>query len=115
LAALPELKDVSPNADLSTANVGEPGVTTPEMDAQVRTILERHHASFLGDGNAVPAPARGVICDLDVGDAKPIAQRSRQVPTHLLDKVFALIKKLLETGLIEYSHSDWAWPIVIVM
>ncbi|KAJ8542636.1 hypothetical protein ON010_g12174 [Phytophthora cinnamomi] len=61
LAALPELKDLSPKADLSTANIGEPGITTAEMKSQVRIILERHHPSFLGNGNAVPTPARGVV------------------------------------------------------
>ncbi|KAE8969432.1 hypothetical protein PR001_g27503 [Phytophthora rubi] len=115
LAALPELRDLSPEADLSTADVGVPGVTTPEMDAQIHTILERHHGSFLGDGNAVPTPARGVICDLDVGDAQPVAQRSRPIRPEHLQKVYDLLKKLLETKLVEYSDSQWASPIVIVM
>ncbi|KAJ8525084.1 hypothetical protein ON010_g16031 [Phytophthora cinnamomi] len=61
LAALPELKDLSPKADLSTANIGEHGITTAEMESQVRIILERHHSSLLGNGNAVPTPARGRI------------------------------------------------------
>lgn len=114
LAALPELRDLSPNADLTKANVGEPGETTPEMNAQLQKSLERHHGSFLGDGNAVPAPAKGVVCDLDVGEANPVAQRSRQIPPHQLQKVYDLLKKMLETGLVEYSKSSWASPIVIV-
>ncbi|KAE8875584.1 hypothetical protein PF005_g21471 [Phytophthora fragariae] len=115
LAALPELRDLSPKADLSTADVGVPGVTTPEMDARIHTILERHHASFLGDGNAVPTPARGVVCDLDIGDAQPVAQRSRPIRPEHLQKVYDLLKKLLETKLIEYSDSQRASPIVTVM
>ncbi|KAE9039826.1 hypothetical protein PR003_g7962 [Phytophthora rubi] len=85
------------------------------MEDQVRAILEKHHASFLGDGNAVPAPARGVVCDLDVGDAKPVAQRSRPIRPQPLRKVYELLEKLVQTKLIEYSDSDWASPIVIVM
>ncbi|KAE8964204.1 hypothetical protein PR001_g29132, partial [Phytophthora rubi] len=115
LAALPELKDLSPKADLATADIGESGVTTSEMEAQVRAILEKHHASFLGDGNAVPAPARGVVCDLDMGDAKPVAQRSRPIRPQHLRKVYELLEKLVQTKLVEYSDSDWASPIVIVM
>ncbi|KAE9302753.1 hypothetical protein PR003_g22178 [Phytophthora rubi] len=115
LAALPELKDLSPKADLATADIGESGVTTSEMETQVRVILEKHHASFLGDGNAVPAPARGVVCDLDVGDAKPVAQRSRPIRPQHLRKVYELLEKLVQTKLVEYSDSDWASPIVIVM
>jgi hypothetical protein len=115
LAALPELGDISPSADLTTAAVGVPGETSPEMNAQVQRILEKHHEILLGDGNAVPAPARGVVCELDVGDSKPVAQRSRPIRPQHLQKVYDLLKKLLETKLIEYSESDWASPIVIVM
>ncbi|KAE9006151.1 hypothetical protein PR003_g15733 [Phytophthora rubi] len=115
LAALPELKDLSPKADLATADIGASGVTTSEMEAQVRAILERHHASFLGDGNAVPAPTRGVVCDLDVGDAKPVAQRSRPIRPQHLREVYELLEKLVQTKFVEYSDSDWASPIVIVI
>ncbi|GMF39980.1 unnamed protein product [Phytophthora fragariaefolia] len=34
---------------------------------------------------------------------------------HLVIKVYELLKKLLETGLIEHSGSPWASPIVIVL
>ncbi|OWZ15518.1 reverse transcriptase [Phytophthora megakarya] len=115
LAALPELKDLSPIADLDNANIGEPDETTQEMDTKVRAISEKHHSILVGDGNAVPTPARRVVCDLDVNGTKPIAQRSKQVPHHHLQKVYDLLKKLLETKLIEYSDSEWASPIVIVM
>jgi hypothetical protein len=88
LATLPELGDLSPSADLTTAAVGVPGETSPEMDAQVQRILEKHHEIFLGDGNAVPAPARGVVCDLDIGDSKPVAQRSRPIrPQHFAESL----------------------------
>ncbi|OWZ12267.1 LOW QUALITY PROTEIN: reverse transcriptase [Phytophthora megakarya] len=58
---------------------------------------------------------RGVICDLDVGDAKPVAQRPRSVGPHLAIKVYKFLKKLLEATLIEHSESPWASPIVIVL
>ncbi|KAE8991070.1 hypothetical protein PR001_g21330 [Phytophthora rubi] len=115
LAALPELKDLSPKADLATADIGESGVTTSKMEAQVRAILEKHHARFSGDGNAVPAPARGVVYDLDVGDDKPVAQRSRPIRPQHLRKDYELLEKLVQTKLIEYSDSDWSSPFVIVM
>jgi hypothetical protein len=56
-----------------------------------------------------------VVCDLDVGDAKPVAQRPRSVAPHIAIKVDELLKKLLETKLIEHSESPWASPIVIVL
>ncbi|KAE8874959.1 hypothetical protein PF005_g20197 [Phytophthora fragariae] len=115
LVLLPELKDLSPSCDIETADVGEPGITTPDEERKMRNILKYHRSIFLGDGNAAPAPARGVVCDLDVGDAKPVAQRSRSVAPHLSMKVYELIKKLLEQGLVEHSESPWASPIVIVL
>jgi hypothetical protein len=56
-----------------------------------------------------------VVCDLDVGDAKPVAQRPRSVAPHIMVKEYELLKKLLETGLITMSDSPWASPIVIVL
>ncbi|GMF63215.1 unnamed protein product [Phytophthora fragariaefolia] len=85
LTMLPELQDLSPECKIDEADVGEPGVSTPEMETKLRKILTYHRKIFLGDGNAAPAPARG------------------------------LLKKLLETGLIEHSESEWASPIVIVL
>ncbi|KAE9272184.1 hypothetical protein PF008_g30162 [Phytophthora fragariae] len=115
LVLLPEWKDLSPSCDIETADVGEPGITTPDEEHKMRNILKYHRSIFLGDGNAVPAPARAVVCDLDVGDAKPVAQRSRSVAPHLSMKVYELIKKLLEKGLVEHSESPWASAIVIVL
>ncbi|POM76960.1 Hypothetical protein PHPALM_5744, partial [Phytophthora palmivora] len=115
LVMLPEIKDLTPECKIEEADVGVPGKTTPEMEDQVRRILEYHRKIFLGDGNAAPPPARGVVCDLDVGDAKPVAQRPRSIAPHLWTKVYELLKKLLENGLIETSTSPWASPIVIVL
>ncbi|KAE9202626.1 hypothetical protein PF002_g21188 [Phytophthora fragariae] len=115
LVLLPELKDLSPSCDVETADVGESGITTPDEEHKMRNILKYHRSIFLGDGNAAPAPARGVVCDLDDGDAKPVAQRSRSVTPHFSMKVYELIKKLLEKGPVEHSESPWALPIVIVL
>ncbi|POM79062.1 LOW QUALITY PROTEIN: Reverse transcriptase [Phytophthora palmivora] len=114
LAMLPELQDLSPRCDILKADVGEPGVTTEVQERQLKEILKRHCSILLGDGNAAPAPARGVVCDLDVGDAKPAVQRPRPVAPQAAIKVYELLKKLLETKLIEHSESPWASPIVIV-
>ena len=114
LAVIPEFATASP-VDISEADVGEPE-NTPEEIAKLRAILDKHQSIFLGSGNALPPPARGVVCDLEVEPGtKPIAQKARRIPGHLLVKVFELLKKLLEAGLIEFSESDWASPIVIVM
>jgi len=115
LAMLPELRDLSPERDIDTADVEVPGVSTLDEDRKLRSTLRYHRTIFLGVGNAAPAPARGVVCDLDIGDAKPVAQRPRSVAPHIAIKVYELLKKLLETKLIEHSESPWASSIVIVL
>jgi hypothetical protein len=37
------------------------------------------------------------------------------VAPHMLPKVYELLKNILEAGLIEFSESAWASPIVVVM
>jgi hypothetical protein len=115
LALLPELKDLSPECAIAQADVGVPGRTTPGEDRKLRSVLERHRMIFLGDGNAAPAPARCIVCDLDVGEAKPVAQRPRSIAPHVMLNLYELLKKLLETKLIENSDSPWASPVVIVL
>ncbi|KAE9088367.1 hypothetical protein PF010_g19404 [Phytophthora fragariae] len=111
----PELKNLNPSCDIETADVGELGITTPYEEYKMRNILKYHRSIFQGDSNAAPAPARGVVCDFDVGDAKPVAPRSRSGAPHLSMKVYELIKKLSEKGLVVHSESPWASPIVIVL
>ncbi|OWZ15926.1 reverse transcriptase [Phytophthora megakarya] len=111
----PGIEETTPECNIDEANVGVPGVTTPEMEAKMKWILKRHRSIFLGDGNAAPAPASGVVCDIDVGEAKPVGLHSRQIAAPFLVKVFEFLKKLLEAELIEYPESEWSSPIGIVL
>ncbi|GMF57254.1 unnamed protein product [Phytophthora fragariaefolia] len=52
---------------------------------------------------------------LDYGGHKPIKQRDRRVPLKHLKKLYELLKGLLKAGLIAFSNSPWASPIVIVL
>ncbi|OWZ11976.1 LOW QUALITY PROTEIN: reverse transcriptase [Phytophthora megakarya] len=115
LVMLPDLEDLSPECDIEAADVGEPDESTEVQEKQLKAILKRRQKIFFGDGNAAPPPARGAICDLDVGDAKPVAQRPRSVGPHLAIKIYKLLKKLLEATPIEHPESPWASPIVIVL
>ncbi|ETI53999.1 hypothetical protein F443_03141 [Phytophthora nicotianae P1569] len=67
------------------------------------------------DGNALPPAARGVVCDIDTGDAKPVAQRVRRVAPQFRDKLSDLIKGLLSAKIIRVSSSPWASPIVVII
>ncbi|KAI9998654.1 hypothetical protein PInf_003240 [Phytophthora infestans] len=72
---------VNPEVPLTTEEVTiddiqvDPGANEPtEVDRLRQKIWESRHL-LIGKGNALPPAARGVKCDIDVGDAKPIAQR----------------------------------------
>ena len=115
LAVLPDLLATTEPINIDEADVGEPENTPAERD-RVRAILKKHSSIFISAGNALPPPAKGVVCDIEVEPGtKPIAQRPRRIQPELLEKVYELLKKLLDTGIIEYSDSAWASPIVVVM
>ncbi|KAJ8554873.1 hypothetical protein ON010_g9609 [Phytophthora cinnamomi] len=61
LVLLPELSDLSPECDIDKADVGVPGKSSPAQEGRLRGILKYHRKIFLGDGNAAPAPARGML------------------------------------------------------
>ncbi|GMF17880.1 unnamed protein product [Phytophthora lilii] len=96
LAMLPERQDLSPHCDIEKADVGVPGVSTPDGERRLRSILKYHRSFFFWEMEMPHPHARGVICDLDVGDARPVAQHPRSIAPHLAIKVYELLKKLLE-------------------
>ena len=55
------------------------------------------------------------VCDIDVGDHPPVAQRARRLPLNILAKLYELLKGLLRAKLIVVSKSPWASPVVIVL
>ncbi|KAJ0390962.1 hypothetical protein P43SY_011607 [Pythium insidiosum] len=116
LAVLPDLVIDDKPADVSAADVGEADESTPKEVEQVRSILRKHQSVFLGSGNAVPPPARGVVCDIEVpAGTKPISQRARRISGHLLEKVYELVQRLLEAGIVEYSDSEQVNQLITLM
>ena len=55
------------------------------------------------------------MCDIDVGNAKPIAQRVRPVAPKYREKLADLIKGLLSARIIRPSISPWAFLIVVII
>ncbi|KAH9102661.1 hypothetical protein AeMF1_020789 [Aphanomyces euteiches] len=114
LAYIPEIsKDVEP-FDISKLDVGEAGMSMNDK-TKMLDVLGKFPKFFISSGNGLPPPARGAVCDIDVGSAKPIAGRARRVRVEYLGKLFELLKGLMQFGLIQFSNSKWASPIVIVL
>ncbi|OWZ07518.1 reverse transcriptase [Phytophthora megakarya] len=65
--------------------------------------------------NALPPAARDVGCDIDVGEARPIALKCRKLRIQFREKLADLIKGLLSAKMIDYYRSPWASPIVVII
>ncbi|POM58039.1 LOW QUALITY PROTEIN: Reverse transcriptase [Phytophthora palmivora] len=114
MAVVPEVIATTEEVTLDDIQVGDPDVNSPEEIERLRHIIWKKAHLLIGEGNALPPAALGAICDIDVGDATPIAQRCRSVAPQFREKLSALIKGLLSAMIITHSTSPWASPIVII-
>ncbi|POM73445.1 Reverse transcriptase [Phytophthora palmivora] len=115
LAFLPDLsEEVSIELDYNGTNV-KCSTHTPEQATRLTTLLKRNEQIMISSGNALPPPAYGVVCDIDVGDHPPIKQRARRIALKYLKPLYELLKGLLRAKLVSFSKSPWASPIVIVL
>uniref|UniRef100_H3GYL0 Uncharacterized protein n=1 Tax=Phytophthora ramorum TaxID=164328 RepID=H3GYL0_PHYRM len=115
LAFLPDLTEASETVlDYSGPNVLNPRATARQQESLV-AVLKRHEKIMIASGNALPPPAYGVVCDIDVQGHPPIKQRARRTPLRHLRKLYELLKGLLKAHLVAFSDSPWASPIVIVL
>ncbi|OWZ06245.1 reverse transcriptase [Phytophthora megakarya] len=115
LAVLPEIPiSMTAKVNIEDLQVGDSGSATPEEIERLQQIIWKKRHLLIGKGSALPPAAKGVVCDIDVGNAKPIALRTWKVPTRFREKVAGLIKGLLAAEIIRPSTSPWASPIVIV-
>ena len=65
----------------------------------------------------VPTPAKHpwARCEINTGDAKPVAQRPYPIPQKYLGAVRAEIDSLLKAGLIEPGFGNWASPVICIV
>ncbi|KAE8971202.1 hypothetical protein PR002_g26901 [Phytophthora rubi] len=79
MAVLPEVTQSTEDVTLEDIQVGDPTVNTDEDIDRLRRLIWRRRHLLIGKRNALPPAARGIVCDIDAGGAKPIAQRVRKV------------------------------------
>ncbi|GMF54746.1 unnamed protein product [Phytophthora fragariaefolia] len=105
LAFLPDLTaSASTELDYGGSNV-VCSAHTPSQREKLVKALKAQEGIMIASGNAVPPPAYGAICDIDVQGHKPIKQRARRVPLKHLKKLYEILKGLLKAGLIAFSNS----------
>ncbi|GMF43181.1 unnamed protein product [Phytophthora fragariaefolia] len=115
LAFLPDLTEAaSTTLDYTGPHVRHPSLSVEQQD-RVMEVLKSHERIMISSGNALPPPAYGVVCDIDVQEHPPIKQKARRIPLRHLKQLYELLKGLLMAGLIAFSNSPWASPIVIVL
>ncbi|ETO68298.1 hypothetical protein F444_14850 [Phytophthora nicotianae P1976] len=115
MAVLPEVTTTTEDVKLEDIRIENDGESTPDEVDRLRKIIWNRQHLLLGKGNALPPAARGVVCDIDTGDAKPVAQRVRRVALQFGGKLSDLIKGLLSAKIIRVSSSPWASPIVLII
>ncbi|KAE9320087.1 hypothetical protein PR003_g17816 [Phytophthora rubi] len=115
LAFLPDLAEaLATELNYSATNVRHPELSLDPQEKVVR-VLKEHEKIMISSGNTLPPPAYGVVCDIDVQEHPPIKQTARRMPLRHLKKLYELLKGLLKAGLVSFSTSPWASPIVIVL
>ncbi|GMF49061.1 unnamed protein product [Phytophthora fragariaefolia] len=115
LAFLPDVTEAaSTTLDHTGPHVRHPSLNVGKQDRVVK-VLKSHDRIMISSGNALPPPAYGVVCDIDVQEHPPIKQNTRRIPLRHLKQLYELLKGLLKAGLIAFSDSPWASPIVIVL
>lgn len=80
---------------------------------QLAALLTKHHSVFSADDEDYGCTDT-VLHQIPTGQAPPIRQRHRQIPPNLYREVKTLLKKMLESEIIQPSTSPWASPIVLV-
>ncbi|GMF61221.1 unnamed protein product [Phytophthora fragariaefolia] len=115
LAFLPDLTEAaSTTLDYTGPHVRHPTLSVGQQDRVVK-VLKSHDRIMISSGNALPPPAYGVVCDIDVQEHPPIKQKARRIQLRHLKQLYELLKGLLKAGLIAFSDSPWASPIAIVL
>ncbi|KAE8879242.1 hypothetical protein PF003_g36804 [Phytophthora fragariae] len=115
LAFLPDLSEAAvTNLDYTAPNVKNPELSE-ERQRKLIAVLKQHEKIMIASGNALPPPAYGVVCDIDVQGHAPIKQRARRIALRHLQKLYELLKGLLKADLVAFSDSPWASPVVIVL
>ncbi|OWZ11443.1 Eukaryotic/viral aspartic protease [Phytophthora megakarya] len=101
-------------SDLFAEDVEAEMAVLPEVPLMAEIVWNKRKW-LIGKGNALPPAVKGVICDIDVGNARPVAQRVRKISSQFREKLADLIRGPLSARMIRASKSPWASPIVVIV
>ncbi|OWY90346.1 reverse transcriptase, partial [Phytophthora megakarya] len=112
LAVLPDVPATTKDVKIEDIQLCGSDDQTPEEIDRLRQRIWKFRHLLIGKGNALPPAARGVVCDIDVGGARPIALKCRKLRIQFREKLAELIKGLLSAKMINHSRAS---PIVVII
>ncbi|OWZ08023.1 LOW QUALITY PROTEIN: hypothetical protein PHMEG_00019499 [Phytophthora megakarya] len=115
LAVLPEVPVTTEDVTIEDIQLRGSDRQMPEEIDRLRQRIWKFRHRLIGKENTPPPAARGVVCDIDVGGARPIALKCRKLRIQFREKLAELIKGLLSAKMINHSRSPWASPIVVII
>jgi len=86
---------------------------TDEQRLAVAELLSKYETGF-SKGDADLGCFTAVKHSIDTGDARPIRQRMRRTALGFQEEEDKLLEKMLSSGVVEESNSEWASPSVLV-
>ena len=86
---------------------------TPEQKKKLQNLFQKHASVFTKDENDL-GYTETVEHKIPTIDQVPVAQPYRRIPPNQFPEAKDHIRKLLDNGIIQESHSPYAAPIVLV-
>ncbi|OWZ10249.1 reverse transcriptase [Phytophthora megakarya] len=95
MAVLPEVPVTTEDVKIEDIQLYASDSQTPGEIDRLRQRIWKFRHLLIGKGNALPPAARGVVCDIDVGGARPIALKCRKlrIPITVGSPIVVIIKK----------------------
>ncbi|OWZ11834.1 hypothetical protein PHMEG_00015088 [Phytophthora megakarya] len=112
MAVLPQVPVTTEDVKIEDIQLCGSDNQTPEEIDRLRQRIWKFRHLLIAKGNALPPAARGVVCDIDVGGARPIALKCRKLRIHLTQLMIhpmPLINDLLEDLEATLGTVLWIW------
>lgn len=83
---------------------------TADQQKQVRSILEKYEDVFTD----IPGRTHLIEHDIQLTSTEPIRRNPYAIPYALKEEVTKELRKMVDLGILEISHSPYAFPLVVV-
>ncbi|OWZ23684.1 reverse transcriptase [Phytophthora megakarya] len=85
------------------------------MEERLCQIGWKKRKWLIGKDNVLPPAGKGVICDINVGNARSVAQRVWKISSQIRKKLADFIRGLLRVRMIPASKSPWDSSFIVIV